>query len=201
MTNRDGIPSASDHSVGQGGKPTAHAGGWPAFQDRRLHQFMHSYLQFRGGHPLPRRSDIDPLRFAHLLPNVWLYHYHPDADRFYCKIAGETASSAWQPAMMKRWADEVFEPADYAVIALRWKRLLEEKLVLHASYTEARRYRYVERIATPVSDSDGNPFFVFGASVYARTGEREGAQAPAKIQAIEYYQIAGLQPPADLANA
>jgi hypothetical protein len=193
MGDNGGVSSNSDHSLAPGAEPATYSSGWPQFRDRRLDEFLESYLQFGAEDKVPKRSEIDPLKIARLLPEVWLYKYFPDTDRFFCELAGETASNAWRPSMMKRWADEVFEPLDYAVISQRWKRVMGGKVVLHASYAEESRFRYVERVAVPVSDETGGIVYVFGASVYNRATERITDQAPAEIQAITYFEIAGLR--------
>ena len=195
MTDNDERGSTSDHAVDELVEPRIHDTGWPAFRDQRLNQFLKIWQNFGSGDGLPKRSDIDPVQLAGLLPHVWLYQYFPAEDRFFCEIVGETASSAWRQPMMKRWADEILDATDLTYIAYRWRRVMDEKLVLHAAHHEPKRFRHAERLALPMCDGDGNAVYVFGISLYDRADPIDRPHAPAALEALSYFHYQGLRPP------
>ncbi len=146
---------------------------------------------------VPFRSDIDPVRLGPLLSHVWLYRHDPDQDRFFCEVVGENAQDAWHRPMMKQWADEIFYAADLRPITDQWKRVMTENLVLHAAYSEPKRFRHAERLAVPIRSADGQARYVFGISVYERLTRLEKPMAPVQLELATYFDFAGLTPPGD----
>ncbi|MFP6697178.1 MAG: hypothetical protein VCF08_09785 [Alphaproteobacteria bacterium] len=116
---------------------------------------------------------------------------------FICEIVGEVAKDAWRRPMMKQWADEIFDAADLLPITNRWKRVMTENLLLHAAYSEPKRFRHAERLTVPIRGVDGETRYVFGISIYEKlTGENK-PRAPVQLDLVTYYEFAGLTPPGD----
>jgi len=195
MTDESLFGPGSDHALPDQSEPKPRAGGWPEFRDARLSKFLQAYLEFGPAGQVPERAAIDPVQLGPLLSHVWLYSHDRDQDRFFCEIVGENAKGAWQRPMMKQWADDIFDVADLAQITFRWKRVMAESLVLHASYSEPKRFRHAERVAVPIVGADGAAIYVFGMSTYERLTSEDKQQAPAALESVIYYRFSGLTSP------
>ena len=107
----------------------------------------------------------------------------------------EVAKDAWRRPMMKQWADEIFDAADLLPITNRWKRVMTENLVLHAAYSEPKRYRHAERLAVPIRGADGEARYVFGISIYEKLTRLDKPMAPVHLDLVIYFEFAALTPP------
>ena len=87
---------------------------------------------------------------------------------------------------MKRWADDIFNPVEHALITDRWRRLMADELVMRTSCDQPQRFRHAERITTPICDGDGRITGVFGMPLHDRQAEVEKPQAPANNEIITY---------------
>ena len=69
--------------------------------------------------------------------------------------------------------------------------------MLHAAYSEPKRFRHAERLAVPIRSADGQACDVFGISVYERLTRLEKPMAPVQLELATYFDFAGLTPPGD----
>ncbi|MEQ9489959.1 MAG: PAS domain-containing protein [Alphaproteobacteria bacterium] len=58
----------------------------------RIHRFLSYWMALRGSHPLPRRSDLDPLAIPSVLNGIWLITVDTDTNSFHSRLAGEAVN-------------------------------------------------------------------------------------------------------------
>jgi hypothetical protein len=135
------------------------------FKNRQLHTLLDHWIEARRGRAVPFRSDIDPSAFPKVIPHAWIYRLHDDGE-FYCVLAGEEVSTAYQRTLIGRSASEVLG-ADYSWLRERWLYLMRKPAFLFVSQRRQEdQGRVFERLIFPVADNDGQVRQVLGAASY-----------------------------------
>lgn len=165
--------------------------GRPPVRDPRVLEFLDGWLRFRGARAMPRRSDIMPMSFPRLLPNLYLYERYDGAGNFRCVLAGEEIHTVWRRPIMGLDVREMFAPADLRRILTRWNRVLDGPAALHGHYRSTDEARTAERLLLPVSDEDGAPRFVFGITLYRLGGDTVGNDTAPNTD-LQFYRLSGL---------
>lgn len=144
-------------------------------QDPRLARLADYWQSKRGDRPIPYRADIDPVDFPRLLPNVWLVQYDPVQDRFLYRLSGEEIRRVHPGIAFGRYIDEFLSPQALARIQPLYREVLGldggPPTILHMHGFIYRIIEYAlsatgERLVLPLLDGDGEPRFIFGATLY-----------------------------------
>lgn len=192
-------PTYADQSSDPDGD-TAPPGTWPSFSNPQLLLFLRHWAARRpvtGDAPalMMPRSAIDPVVLKSCLPDVWLFQYRADEDRFVCTLAGERVNEAWGQSLIGKTPQD-FMPRDSGTIAQAIYRRILLTPSLHVSYRRiepaARQEKGAERLVVPVSDADGQPYGIFGLSLYHFDPVTEADHPPQVGRHIMYYPCAAL---------
>lgn len=149
-------------------------------------QFIEAWKSVRGGNLLPRKQDFDPLSIARLLPDVWIYGYHPEEDVFRCRLAGENVNKAWGHSIAGKGSEEILGVQANVHITAIWKRVLEAPLLHYTKleHMSENTLYAAERTVVPLSDAAGGRNYVLGLSLYTLSGFRR--ITPPKIPRTAY---------------
>lgn len=180
------------HDATAGVEPkTGPAGQWPSFRDPRLLLLLRHWAERRRGLVMPR-SALDPAAIKTCLPHVWLFRYDAADDSFTCRLSGEGVNEAWGTNMTgKRPRD--FMPEASAAMAHRIYRRILLTPALHVSNKLAdATSKGADRLVVPLIDDDGQPYGIFGLSIY-HFDPISGAGLPPHVgPEITYYPCADL---------
>lgn len=144
-------------------------------EDPRLVRLADYWRDKRRDRPVPYRGDIDPVDFPRLLPNVWLVHYEPESGRFLYRLAGEEIRNVHPGIAFGRYMDEFMTSESFARIAPRYRTVLGldggDPAIMHMRGFVYRLHQHRltavgERLVLPLLDDDGEPRFIFGATLY-----------------------------------
>ena len=158
-----------------------------------LRRFAAYWLTLRGARQLPARADLDPMRVAGLLSDVWLYRFEPERDDWICRIAGDSVARMTGAPMQHRALREIFNPETAAAIRQRMDRIAGEPAALH---TRGRIYRLQdrmwvgERLGLPLLDRAGRRRWVFGISDFDTAADfAAGGRAEEDEEIVTYHRI------------
>ena len=183
----------ADRDEEQGGAVAA-PGVWPSFANPLLMLFLRHWAARRDGLVMPRPA-IDPAVLRSCLPDVWLFQYHQDEDRFVCTLAGERVNEAWGQSLIGKTPQQFMRP-DSAAIAQGIYRRIVLTPALHVSHRRiapaGRHEKGAERLVVPVSDSHGQPYGIFGLSLYHFDPVTQAGHEPYVGSDVTYYPCAGL---------
>lgn len=136
------------------------------------------------------RGAIDPSALRTCLPDVWLFRYHADEDRFVCTLAGERVNDAWGQSLIGKTPQQ-FMPASNAAIAQAIYRRILQMPALHVSHRRIApsglQEKATERLVVPLGDHEGRPYGVFGLSVYHYDPLTEADHAPSVGHNVTYF--------------
>lgn len=144
-------------------------------QDPRLVRLADYWQSKRDDRPIPYRARIDPVDFPRLLPNVWLVQYDTAQDRFLYRLAGEEIRRVHPRIAFGRYIDEFLSPQALARIQPFYREVLAldggAPAILHVRgfvyrMTEHGLSATGERLVLPLLDGEGDPRFIFGATLY-----------------------------------
>ncbi len=129
------------------------------------------WLQVRGGKAMPSRRAIDPTAIPSALPILYMYDYLGDSDRFFCRLAGEEIQAGSGVRGVKKHLDELFAPEIGAIIAARYRRVVDTPCMVYANglmRTIVGMVMPIERLVLPLSDDGVTANGLIGATVYDR---------------------------------
>lgn len=184
----------SNGDIGQVAAP----GQWPVLRDPRFVQLLRHWADNRVGLTMPRDA-LAPAAIKPCLPHVWLFQYRADSDSFVCRLSGEQVNEAWGTNITGKQPQD-FMPAESAAIAHRIYRRILLTPALHVSYRHiaprARLEKGAERLVVPLSDARGQPYGIFGLSLYDYDPITQAGHPPHVGPDVTYYHCDGL--PAEL---
>lgn len=138
-------------------------------QEPALRGLLGHYLALRRGNRVPYRHQLSPMDFPNLLGNVFLYESIGDGRDYHIRLAGNEIARMLQTVRAGATLSEVF-PSDIAPVMLeRFRRVCSTRSVMYNGGRVFHRLGgtgHGERIVMPLLDDDGNPRFLFGATVY-----------------------------------
>ena len=140
----------------------------PAFADERIGLVFSHWLEIRHGQLVPRRQDISPGAIATCLPWVWLYRWRPERNSFQNVLAGEEILQAWAVGIQGQFIDTLF-PADWQALRDRWLDQLRRPAIAYGrlgAELSPGRYKMAERLNLPLVDGEGEPYGIFGITIY-----------------------------------
>lgn len=183
----DGQGSATDGAI-------APPGVWPIFGNPLLMLFLRHWAERRDGLAMPRTA-IDPAALRACLPDVWLFQYHVDADRFVCTLAGERVNEAWGQSLIGKSPQQFMRPESAAIAQGIYRRIAMTP-ALHVSHRRiaptGRQEKGAERLVVPLSDGHGRPYGIFGLSLYHFDPVTEANHEPYVGSDVTYYPCDGL---------
>jgi len=150
-------------------------------KDARLAGLLAYYLDLRQGMQVPRRNQVSPLDFPHLLGNVFLYEVTGDGD-YLIRLAGDEIARMLQTTRAGSRLSAVFPPDAFPLVAERFDRICETRSVMHNIGQVFHRVGgsgHGERIVMPLLDETSLPRFLLGATVYAVA---DGAAMPSETR-------------------
>lgn len=178
------------------GGEVAGPGVWPRFTEPRLSLFLKHWADRRVGLTMPRGA-IDPTLLKSCLPDVWLFRYHADEDRFVCTLAGERVNEAWGQSLIGKTPQQFMPPQSAAIAQAIYRRIVLMP-ALHVSHRRIApaglQEKAAERLVVPLSDHDGKPYGIFGLSVYHYDPLTEARHAPYVGHNVTYFPCATLPP-------
>ena len=152
----------------------------PPIGDQRLVALWQHWLDRRGGKAMPSRRDIDPSRVPAILSYLFIYDYHPDTGRFYCRLAGEEIYAAAGVHGAKRFIEELFVSPTLERVRERYRRVVLTPAVIHTKglMRVASGYRIPgERIVLPLARDGATSDGLIGATIYRRSESLSPMQA------------------------
>lgn len=178
----------------------AQPGLWPSFINPNLTLFLRHWAERRpvvDGKPgltMPRAA-IDPAVLRVCLPDVWLFQYHAADDRFVCTLAGERVNEAWGVSLIGKTPQQFMRPESAAIAQVIYRRIVTTP-ALHVSHRRiapaGRQEKGAERLVVPLSDGQGQPYGIFGLSLYHFDPVTEADHEPYVGSNVTYYPCAGL---------
>ncbi len=137
--------------------------------DPTLKALYRHWLQVRGDRPMPARRAIDPMAIPEVLPNLFLYTYDPEKNRFYCRLAGEQINLMVGTVCSKRFLDQIFQPQVFKVVHQRYHAIVTRPTILHM-HGVVRMANDLkvpgERLVLPLADDGVTGDALVGAAVY-----------------------------------
>jgi hypothetical protein len=152
----------------------------PPIGDRRLTALWQHWLAVRGGKAMPARRGIDPAHIPTLLPFLFVYDYHPDTSRFFCRLAGEEIFAAAGIHGAKKFIEELFQSPTLERVRERYRRVVLTPSVIHTRglLRVASGYRIPgERLVLPLASDGVTPDGLIGATIYRRNEALSPMQA------------------------
>lgn len=140
----------------------------PTFVDNKVADVFAHWLASRRGRLVPRRDDINPGLIAACLPYVWIYRWRPERQSFQNVLAGEEINYAWTFSIRGKFIEELFGD-DAPALCRRWLDLLHRPAIAYGRLSgELRqgRYKRAERLNLPLVDNAGEPYGIFGITIY-----------------------------------
>ena len=143
--------------------------------DPRLQSLYDHWLEARRGTLIPNRRDIDPVAIWSVLPFVWMCDYINESGRFRFRLAGEEIRRVHPRIAFGRYIDEFLSPQALARIQPFYREVLAldggAPAILHMRgfvyrMTEHGLSATGERLVLPLLDGEGDPRFIFGATLY-----------------------------------
>lgn len=139
------------------------------FQDKRIGEFILSWMSAREGAIIPFKSQIQPANFAPLLPYMWIMKYLPGADDFLIVLAGEKVNLAHHGNVAGRTRREIIGDRDYKTLQHPLRDAIESRKItyLTANSPLSRvEYHNGERVYAPVAANDDTADYLLGISLY-----------------------------------
>jgi len=146
----------------------------------KLRRLINLWLAARDdGTAMPRKASIDAIDLARagLLPQIWLVERQADRRLVY-RLAGEEINAVFGRSIAGAGLEDLMLPAQAEVVVARWNRVLDEALAMHAVgevYSESGILFSGERIVLPLTDDQGAPHFLIGATDYRLIGSEDRA--------------------------
>lgn len=140
----------------------------PDFVSPQVGDVFAHWCSIRRGRLVPRRDDIDPGRIASALPHVWIYRWRPERRSFQNVLAGEEIHHAWTFSIRGKFIDEMFGD-EATILRDRWFDLLQRPAIAYGRLSgdpRNARYKGAERLSLPLVDQEGQPYGVFGITIY-----------------------------------
>lgn len=144
-------------------------------RDAKLRGLAAYWLDLRRGERLPEYGDLDPARFASLLPYVWVSE-REGSGRFRYHLAGERINEVYGRSLRGRYLDEIMPAERREKTHAIYARVVDEPAVLHNLgwlYNRLGRSGYGERLALPMRKGPGPARIILGVSLYV-LDERPG---------------------------
>ena len=143
----------------------------PPIGDPRLAALLQHWLSVRNGKAMPARRDVDPSRIPAVLAYLFIYDYHADTDRFFCRLAGEEIFAAAGVHGARRFLEELFVPPTLERVRARYSRVVKTPVVIHTKglMRVASGYRIPgERLVLPLASDGSTADGLIGATIYRR---------------------------------
>ena len=130
---------------------------------REFYAYWLGLVQHRGG--IPRRSDLDPADFIHLLPFVFIVEKIRNTGRFFFRLSGTGIRDIMAFENTNHFLDELLHGEDLETVAAIFEQVLRERVCIRSieglAYSD-RSYLRVEILRLPLVDADGAPRLVVG---------------------------------------
>lgn len=137
--------------------------------DPTLRSLYRHWLDARRERPMPARRSIDPMAMRETLPNLFLYTFDAEKDRFYCRLAGEQINQMVGTVCSKRFLDQIFAPQVFQVVHQRYRAIVTRPTLLHMHGVVKMANGLAvpgERLVLPLGDDGRNGDALVGAAVY-----------------------------------
>lgn len=140
-------------------------------EDERFRQLVAYWLDVRAGAQVPSVEAIDPVRFRHLLPQIWLCGVEENPRDFRYRIAGDHIRAAYTEPLVGRTLTQLTDPEALGRVMGYFNSVVDEPAIVHVVgrvFAEAERSARGERVILPFADPEtGRITRVLGATVHS----------------------------------
>ncbi|HYM30786.1 MAG TPA: PAS domain-containing protein [Candidatus Cybelea sp.] len=140
----------------------------PNIRDPRLARLYDYWCERRGSDAMPRRCDIDPLKFPYVLGNIMLVEVQREPQRFRVRLHGSHMVQRAGYDMTGKWLDELPGPEYRAYVIERCRGLVETRkplVTVHDRILDGRAWRY-EVLWLPFSENGRDADVLLCALIY-----------------------------------
>lgn len=134
-----------------------------------LRLLVKHWYERRGRNLVTRRTDIDIIRLAPLMPHLFLYDYDRDSRDLTLRLAGEEIRRLLPNSRPGTPLAQIM-PAEYiTVIRDRYRRVCEEPAIAVAAgrvFLRLGGSGTGERVLLPLADAEGRVHQMLGATLY-----------------------------------
>lgn len=142
---------------------------------------------------MPARRGIDPARIPSLLAHLFVYDYHAETDRFFCRLAGEEIFAAAGIHGARKFLEDLFVSPTLERMRDRYRRVIGRPgggrpAILHAKglLRVASGYHIPgERLVLPLATDGETADGLVGATIYRRNEALAPMQAVNAVPADE----------------
>ncbi len=138
-------------------------------EDPRLDALWRHWLAARAGRLMPARRALDATAMPATLPHIFVYEYRRQTGRFYCRLSGAEINRVVGKTCARRFLDELFTPAVFAVVAERYNRVVRTPTLayMRGIINMANGARVPgERLILPLSDDGVVADGLIGGAIY-----------------------------------
>lgn len=164
--------------------------GSPEFTTPMASSIYQAWESFRGENRIPHRRDIDPLVFPKkMVPYIWIYEFDKEHNSFRRVLAGEEIIQAWGKTSSHPLLEDFMSEESAIEVKQHWLFLCKTPAISYFIETSNIFFSYIERVAFPIMNNDGQVDVIFGCSYYKK--ERSNDAVPPKInhQATTLFKI------------
>lgn len=146
--------------------------------DARLSYALSAWHRWRGSKRWPARTDIDPLDFRKLLPNLFLVEVSPDRKRFRYTLSGETVRQNLGFELSGRYLEDLFHDNQLERIAASYRSVAVEGQAQYMLQHWSRRGQPVmqyRRLLLPLAGETGRQIdLILGVALYDPMAGHDG---------------------------
>jgi hypothetical protein len=172
-------------------------------EDARLSYAISCWHRWRGHRPCPMRSDLDPLDFKQLLPNLFLVEQLPaDGDRFRYVLSGETVRNTLGFELSGRYLDDLFTGEMLARAQVHYRSVLAGNGHFTIQQWMRRGALVLEfrRLLLPLIGDSGRIDTVMGLGLYDRSDGMVGRPVDHVTDPVTIVQISDCPIPLNAAG-
>lgn len=139
--------------------------------DARLSYLLTAWHRWRGAKRWPARSDIDPIDFRKILPNVFIVEATPDRKRFRFILSGETVRQNLGFELGSRYLEDLFHDDQLARIKASYEQVLagDAHYVLQHWSRRGKALMQFRRLLLPLTgERDDRVDLILGFALYDR---------------------------------
>lgn len=146
--------------------------------DARLSYALSAWHRWRGAKRWPARTDIDPLDFRKLLPNLFLVEVSPDGKRFRYTLSGETVRQNLGFELSGLYLEDLFHDDQLKSIEASYRRVVMGGQAQYMMQHWDRRGQLVmqyRRLLLPLAGKDETQIgLILGVALYDPMAGHDG---------------------------
>lgn len=149
-------------------------------------------LYAAAGNRVPRLRDLDAIRFAAALPDVWIVDAETDG-RYRFHLAGQSLIDWYGSSPKGLYMEQIYPPAVLAFITVTAESIIGKPAVCFQKATSLTRNWNLpipmERLGFPMVDDAGRVRHIFGITTFfSREGHGQGPE-PSKAEVEIWYPV------------